>query len=48
MDLARLEARTAVSAVLTSLPNLRLAESVEPGGLVFRKPQSLRVEWDVR
>jgi cytochrome P450 len=48
MDLARLEARTAVTAVLTSLPNLRLAETVEPSGLVFRKPQSLRVEWDVR
>jgi cytochrome P450 len=48
MDLARLEARTAVTALLTSLPNLRLAEPAAPVGLVFRKPQSLRVEWDVR
>jgi cytochrome P450 len=48
MDLARLEARTAVSAVLATLPGLRLAEAVEPTGLVFRKPSSLRVSWDVR
>jgi cytochrome P450 len=48
MDLARLEARTAVAAVLSSLPGLRLLEPAPPTGLVFRKPQSLHVAWDVR
>ena len=48
MDLARLEARTAVNAVLSALPGLRLADPAEPTGLVFRKPGSLKVSWDVR
>jgi cytochrome P450 len=47
MDLARLETRVAVSAVLTSLPGLRLAGRVAPSGLVFRKPATLAVAWDV-
>jgi cytochrome P450 len=44
--LARLEAQAAVRAVLT-LPELRLdpAHPASPRGLVFRKPQSLRVGW---
>jgi cytochrome P450 len=46
MDLARLEARIALSAVLASLPGLRLSEPAEALGLVFRKPSALRVRWD--
>jgi cytochrome P450 len=44
--LARLEAQAAVRAILT-LPELRLdpAHPAAPGGLVFRKPPSLRVRW---
>ncbi len=46
MDLARLEARVAVSAVLTHLPGARLAaDAPAPTGLVFRKPESMVVEW---
>ena len=46
MDLARLEARVAVSAVLTHLPGARLAaDAPAPTGLVFRKPASMVVEW---
>jgi cytochrome P450 len=48
MDLARLEACAAVTAVLASLPGLRLSDPARPTGLVFRKPQSLQVTWDVR
>ncbi|SEG83534.1 Cytochrome P450 [Thermomonospora echinospora] len=46
--LARLEARTALRALLDRLPGLRLdpARSSAPRGLVFRKPQALYVEWD--
>ncbi len=47
MDLARLEAREAVAAVLTRLPAVRLADgAVPPTGLVFRKPDRLPVRWD--
>ncbi len=45
MDLARLETRAAVQAVL-SLPGLRAAESPPPTGLIFRKPAALHVRWD--
>jgi cytochrome P450 len=46
MDLARLEARTALATVLEHLPAARLAgDSPAPSGLVFRKPPSLVVEW---
>ena len=46
MDLARLEARVAVSTVLARLPDARLAAgSPAPSGLVFRKPASMVVEW---
>jgi hypothetical protein len=46
MHLARLEAHTAVGAVLDRLPGLRLAAPAAPRGLVFRKPPELRVAWD--
>jgi cytochrome P450 len=45
MHLARLEAHTAVRAVLTRLPDLALAAPAAPRGLVFRKPPELRVRW---
>ncbi|HEX2316334.1 MAG TPA: cytochrome P450, partial [Thermomonospora sp.] len=45
--LARLETRTALRALL-ALPGLRLAPgpSPAPRGLVFRKPDAVRVRWD--
>ncbi|TDD16935.1 cytochrome P450 [Kribbella turkmenica] len=47
MHLTRLEARTAVDALL-DLPGLRLApDSPPPRGLVFRKPSAVDVTWDV-
>jgi len=45
MHLARLEARTALAALLERLPRLRLAEMPEIRGLVFRKPPRLLVRW---
>ena len=46
MDLARLEARTAVAGVLRRLPDLRLDDDAPPpAGLVFRKPERLPVSW---
>jgi cytochrome P450 len=47
MHLARLEAHTAVARVLERLPGLRLepGHSPAPRGLVFRKPDALRVRW---
>jgi cytochrome P450 len=54
VHLARLEARAALSAALSQLPGLRLdpdrraaSRGVAPRGLVFRKPPSLPVRWDV-
>ena len=49
MHLARLEAQTAVARVLERLPDLRLeaGDSPAPRGLVFRKPDALRVRWTV-
>ncbi|REF00925.1 cytochrome P450 [Thermomonospora umbrina] len=46
--LARLEARTALRALLDRLPGLRLepGRPHDPRGLVFRKPEALRVRWD--
>jgi cytochrome P450 len=47
--LARLEARAAVLALARLLPGLRLdpARRQPPRGVVFRKPASLHVLWDV-
>ena len=48
VHLARLEARTALSALLERLPSLRL-DPARPStirGLVFRKPRALNVVWD--
>jgi cytochrome P450 len=47
--LARLEARTALTALLDRLPGLRPDPSrpARPRGLVFRKPPRLDVLWDV-
>ncbi|MHA3702417.1 cytochrome P450 [Jatrophihabitans sp. YIM 134969] len=48
MDLARLEARRAVRAVLDGLPGLRAAGDVpRPHGLVFRKPDEVPVRFEV-
>jgi cytochrome P450 len=47
--LGKLEARTALIAVLDRLPNLRLDPEAEPPritGLAFRSPQALRVRFD--
>ncbi|GAB2685210.1 hypothetical protein GCM10009743_70960 [Kribbella swartbergensis] len=47
MHLARLEALTALTALLR-LPGLRLdPSSPPPRGLVFRKPSAVNVHWDV-
>jgi cytochrome P450 len=48
--LARLEAVTAVKALVSRLPGLRLdpEHPAEVRGLVFRKPDELRVRWDPR
>jgi cytochrome P450 len=45
MHLARLEAQTALARLLTRFPKLRLDSAEPPRGLVFRKPQALRVSW---
>jgi cytochrome P450 len=48
MHLARLEAVTALTALLTRLPELRLEPtSPPPHGLVFRKPVAVDVTWTV-
>jgi cytochrome P450 len=47
MHLARLEAHTAVTRVLERLPGLALADGAPVArGLVFRKPDAVRVVWD--
>ena len=47
MHLARLEAHTAVARVLDRLPGLELEPGSDPAprGLVFRKPEAVRVRW---
>jgi cytochrome P450 len=47
--LARLEALTALTALLDRLPGLRLDPDrpARPHGLVFRKPPYLHVRWDI-
>ncbi|HLK42299.1 MAG TPA: cytochrome P450 [Thermoleophilia bacterium] len=48
--LARMQARVAVNALIAKLPGLRMdpapGSAEGPRGLVFRKPQTLRVAWD--
>ena len=46
-QLARMEARAAVTAVLELLPGIRLVEPVVTRGVVFRKPESVLAEWAV-
>ena len=48
MHLARLEAHTAIAALLDRLPNLRLRDGRPPPvhGLVFRKPPRVDAVWD--
>jgi cytochrome P450 len=48
MHLARLEAHTAVARLLERLPGLRLDPDAAAAarGLVFRKPDAVRVRWD--
>ncbi|MEV6605455.1 cytochrome P450 [Kutzneria sp. NPDC051319] len=48
IDLARLETRVAVEAVLDRLPGLALTDPATPAGLVFRKPDGVHVRWDAR
>ena len=45
MHLARLEAQEAVAGTLARLPGLELAGDPAARGLVFRKPDALRVRW---
>lgn len=50
LHLARLEVETAVAQLIHHLPNLRLAANkpiIPPTGLIFRKPDTLFVQWDV-
>ncbi len=46
MDLARLEARAAVRAVLDGLPGLRSDGPAPVHGLIFRKPVAVPAAWD--
>lgn len=48
--LARIEMNAAFDALLTGLPDIRLAAeaSTPPSGLVFRKPQRIVAEWNAR
>ena len=46
-QLARMEARAAVTAVLDLLPGLRLARPPLTRGIVFRKPDSVDAAWEV-
>jgi cytochrome P450 len=46
IHLARLEAQSAIEAVLDAWPGIRIdAGSTPPSGVVFRKPRSLPVSW---
>ncbi|MEX0846677.1 MAG: cytochrome P450 [Ilumatobacteraceae bacterium] len=46
-QLARIEARAALDAVLDLLPGVELAEAAEAGGVIFRKPPTLHARWPV-
>jgi cytochrome P450 len=43
--LARAEAEIAVNGLLDRFPALQLERTVEPAGLVFRRPPELPVRW---
>ena len=45
--MAKLEACTAIDAILRRLPKLRLVENIEPEGAEFHQVRSLEVAWDV-
>ena len=45
--MVKLEACTAIDAILRRLPKLRLVEDVEPEGAEFHQVRSLKVDWDV-
>ena len=48
IHLARLETQSALDAVLDGWPGIRLASgSTPPTGVVFRKPRSLPIRWDL-
>jgi len=44
-QLARMETRAAIEAVLDGLPDIELAEPSAVAGTIFRKPVALRVRW---
>jgi len=44
-QLARMETRAAIEAVLDGLPDIELAEPSAVAGTIFRKPVELRVRW---
>jgi len=44
-QLARMETRAALNAVLDLLPGIELTESVDTQGVVFRKPLTVRARW---
>lgn len=46
-QLARMETRSAVCAVLDLLPDVRLSDEVVVAGTIFRKPVRLEAEWSV-
>jgi len=48
LHLARLETRAALTAVVDAWPRLAIASAATPpSGVIFRKPRSLPVRWDV-
>ena len=48
LHLARLETRAALTAVVATWPGLAIeADATPPNGVIFRKPRSLPVRWDV-
>ena len=48
LHLARLETRAALTAVVDAWPGLAIeSTATPPSGVIFRKPRSLPVRWDV-
>ena len=46
-QLARMETRAALDAVLDLLPDVELVEPPVPAGVIFRKPFAVRARWSV-